>query len=121
MADDAHLVLSVLDLILPHLPDSWYVCKVCDIAVCLQCVSQCETSTHGTQHFLHVAVTQLGLGAWTRPQQLHGAGDQSDLTCTEHSLIHLQHTPFAKSLSCYVDLWNIYLIQHLHTIQEPIR
>lgn len=84
--------MTVLYLIVPHLSDSWYVCMVCDVAVCLQCVSQRETGTHGTQDFLHVAVAQLGLWAWTRSQQLHGAGDQSDLTCTEHGFIHLQHT-----------------------------
>ena len=75
--------------VVPDVPHPFDVLPPRDVAVGLEDVPQGEAAVDGLQHLPGVAEGRPGLGPGARPQQLHGAGDQGDLTRAEHTLAHL--------------------------------
>ena len=76
--------------VVPDVPHPFDVLPPRDVAVGLEDVPQGEAAVDGLQHLPGVAEGSAGLGPGAGPQQLHGAGDQGDLTRAEHTLAHLE-------------------------------
>lgn len=74
---------------LPHGPDDGDVLASCGIAVGLQHRSQRQPADHSLQNLSHVAEAQTGLRPGAGFHQLHGAGDQGDLTSAKNLIVNL--------------------------------
>ena len=85
----ADLLFGGPEQVVPDVPHRLDVSPLGDVAVGLEDVSQGEAAVDGLQHLPGVAEGRAGLGPRRAPQQLRGAGDQSDLTRAEHTLTHL--------------------------------
>lgn len=85
---------------LPDGPDSGYVSVLGDVAVGLQGMTEREVGAHSLQHVRHVAEAQLGLQCRSPRHQLHAAGNQRDLACAEHCLVHLHKQTQTQTHTC---------------------
>ena len=90
---------------LPDSSDHPDVLVSCRVTVSLDNMSQSQATDHSLQNLLHVAEGQSGLCVGASLYQLHGAGDQSDLTSTEHHLVHLREESKEEEILRVVLMW----------------
>lgn len=74
---------------LPHGPNDGDVLAPCGVAVGLERGRQSQAANHGLQDLSHVAEGQTSLRPGAGVDQLHGAGDQTNLAGAENCVFNL--------------------------------